>query len=139
MYGKQWQCPVCQERRAPHFPSSTQASTRPSAFGQHVAIDIKYFQTVDERLHCFLSMVDLSSKYLMACLLKTRESAYIARKGASLNFAGLFVRMLEDAAIPSRVSGILGHMLRAVLYNTNVKEWADIKVALAATVQAKNA
>eukprot|EP00971_Amphidinium_carterae_P032354 637380-Amphidinium_carterae.2 len=116
-------------------------------------------------------MVDLATNYHMACLLKTRDSAYVARKFIqqwiahfgvpwviSLDqggeFAGLFARLLEEAAIPSRVSGahaswqqgvverhngILGHMLSAVLYNNTVKEWADIKVALASTVQAKNA
>eukprot|EP00971_Amphidinium_carterae_P327519 6458931-Amphidinium_carterae.1 len=121
-YARQWVCPACQERAMPQRARPATSTFRPTAFNAAVHLDIKYVRTVDHKLWIFLSMVDGASGYHAACLLKTRDSSYVANKfirnwigvyGAPATvyvdqggeFMGAFMGVLEAFAIPSKVAG----------------------------------
>eukprot|EP00971_Amphidinium_carterae_P330263 6463201-Amphidinium_carterae.2 len=121
-YARLWECPACAERAMPKRAQPATSSFRPTSFNAAVHLDAKYVRTVDHKLWIFLSMVDAASGYHAACLLKSRESSYVANKfihhwisaygspgtvyiDQGGEFFGAFVGVLEAFAIPSRIAG----------------------------------
>eukprot|EP00971_Amphidinium_carterae_P351628 6492198-Amphidinium_carterae.1 len=121
-YARLWECPACQERAMPQKARPATSTFRPTSFNAAVHVDIKYVRTIDHKLWIFLSMVDAASGFHHACLLKTRESGYVANKfirhwigvygvpdvvhlDQGGEFMGAFMGVMEAFAIPTRVAG----------------------------------
>eukprot|EP00971_Amphidinium_carterae_P050827 1000886-Amphidinium_carterae.1 len=121
-YARLWECPACQERAMPQKARPATSTFRPTSFHAAVHVDIKYMRTIDHKLWIFLSMVDAASGFHHACLLKTRESGYVANKftrhwigvygspdvvylDQGGEFMGAFMGVMEAFAIPTRVAG----------------------------------
>ena len=170
-YASRFHCSVCAARKPPSHPKPSTATTRPFGFNVHLHIDLKYLYDSRKKKYVCLSILDLGTVKHDAVMLKNRRSDYIAGKflrhwvalygcpslithDQGGEFEQSFHAMMEDLAIPSRVTGshaawqlgagerhgaTLGVMFQAIVDEHGITGYEDMKRALACAVMAKNA
>ena len=76
-----YQCPTCIARSAPTETMKTTPTVRPYGFNDTIYIDIKFVHDTSGRAWAALStIVDAGTILHMACVVKTKQPCYIARK-----------------------------------------------------------
>ena len=79
-HARRWHCAVCARRRAPKHPQVAAPGVRPYGFNKHIHIDIKYVYDSRKKKYACLSMLDIGTMKHDAVMVKTRQSAYVAKK-----------------------------------------------------------
>ncbi|CAE8672228.1 unnamed protein product [Polarella glacialis] len=169
-YAKVWTCPVCVAKQRPSKPQRASTTERPTAFNCKLHLDLKFIKDSKDQKYVALSVVDLATSWHIAVLIKTRQSGYVAQKFLKSwimhygvpqeivhdqggEFTGEFSQLLDDLAIPSKVTGshagfqlavgerhegILNNILMAIVYEHQVEGKPQMAMALAAAITAKN-
>ena len=170
-YASKFHCSVCAARQAPRHPKPSTVSTRPFGFNVHLHLDLKYLYDSRKKKYVCLSILDLGTIKHDAIMLKNRRSDYVAEKflrhwialygcpaqvthDQGGEFEQSFHALLEDLAIPSKVTGAhaawqlsagerhgatLGVMFQAIVDEHGITGYTQMKKALSCAVMAKNA
>ena len=117
-----FECPHCQETKAPGRYMKASPTLRTTIFGRELHCDLKYLHDCKGKLFVALSMTDVATSYQQAVILKNRSAEHVARKclrhWISLHgaphcfvldqggeFDGHFVSFLEQHGIHSKTTG----------------------------------
>ena len=79
-YAKLWTCPVCAQMQAPKLTRQAMLWPDDLSFNHVVSLDLLTIHDCKQQDYVVLSMVDWTSRYHVATIIKAKGSAVVAKK-----------------------------------------------------------